>query len=128
MDVGDVDAKAQKLLVGVDEKLSPEDIKKHLLVHAPEDKKELSERAGWEVAAGGQGRPAASGHSRESRGWEVGAGSRHSPSLSQGGELGTGERLTPTEICCRHPSPPCPYLSGTSLSGPVPDSSFCLSG
>uniref|UniRef100_A0A3Q2HKI8 ATP-citrate synthase n=1 Tax=Equus caballus TaxID=9796 RepID=A0A3Q2HKI8_HORSE len=41
VDVGDVDAKAQKLLVGVDEKLSPEDIKKHLLVHAPEDKKEI---------------------------------------------------------------------------------------
>ncbi|OWK14270.1 ACLY [Cervus elaphus hippelaphus] len=46
VDVGDVDAKAQKLLVGVDEKLNPEDIKKHLLVHAPEDKKELSERDG----------------------------------------------------------------------------------
>ena len=36
MDVGDVDAKAQKLLVAVDEKLNPEDIKKHLLVHAPD--------------------------------------------------------------------------------------------
>ena len=44
--MGDGDAKAQKLLVGVDEKLNPEDIKKHLLVHAPEDKKELSERDG----------------------------------------------------------------------------------
>uniref|UniRef100_A0A8C6QQP7 ATP citrate synthase n=1 Tax=Nannospalax galili TaxID=1026970 RepID=A0A8C6QQP7_NANGA len=41
MDVGDVDAKAKKLLVAVDEKLNPEDIKKHLLVHAPEDKKEI---------------------------------------------------------------------------------------
>nr|KAF6454499.1 ATP citrate lyase [Rousettus aegyptiacus] len=41
VDVGDVDAKAQKLLVGVDEKLNPEDIKKHLLVHAPKDKKEI---------------------------------------------------------------------------------------
>uniref|UniRef100_A0A8C9C6T7 ATP-citrate synthase n=1 Tax=Phocoena sinus TaxID=42100 RepID=A0A8C9C6T7_PHOSS len=41
VDVGDVDAKAQKLLVGVDEKLNPEGIKKHLLVHAPEDKKEI---------------------------------------------------------------------------------------
>ncbi|KAF6092042.1 ATP citrate lyase [Phyllostomus discolor] len=41
VDVGDVDAKAKKLLVGVDKKLSPEDIKKHLLVHAPEDKKEI---------------------------------------------------------------------------------------
>lgn len=42
VDVGDVDAKAQKLLVGVDEKLNTEDIKRHLLVHAPENKKELS--------------------------------------------------------------------------------------
>ncbi|EGW08028.1 ATP-citrate synthase [Cricetulus griseus] len=41
VDVGDVDAKAQKLLVGVDEKLNTEDIKRHLLVHAPEDKKEI---------------------------------------------------------------------------------------
>lgn len=41
VDVGDVDAKAQKLLVGVDEKLSPEDIQRHLLVHAPADKKEI---------------------------------------------------------------------------------------
>ncbi|XP_059764362.1 ATP-citrate synthase isoform X1 [Balaenoptera ricei] len=41
VDVGDVDAKAQKLLVGVDEKLNLEGIKKHLLVHAPEDKKEI---------------------------------------------------------------------------------------
>lgn len=52
VDVGDVDAKAQKLLVGVDKKLNPEDIKKHLLVHAPGDKKELSEREGQQVAAG----------------------------------------------------------------------------
>ncbi|KAJ8786891.1 hypothetical protein J1605_023323 [Eschrichtius robustus] len=41
VDVGDVDAKAQRLLVGVDEKLNLEGIKKHLLVHAPEDKKEI---------------------------------------------------------------------------------------
>lgn len=40
VDVGDVDAKAQKLLVHVDCKLSESDIKKHLLVHAPLDKKE----------------------------------------------------------------------------------------
>lgn len=53
VDVGDVDAKAQRLLVGVDEKLNPEAIKKHLLVHAPEDKKELSERGSREAAAGG---------------------------------------------------------------------------
>lgn len=52
VDVGDVDTKAQKLLVGVDEKLNPEDIKKHLLVHAPEDKKELSERVCRDMAGG----------------------------------------------------------------------------
>lgn len=52
VDVGDVDAKAQKLLVGVDEKLNPEDIKKHLLVHAPEDKKELSKRVCRDVVVG----------------------------------------------------------------------------
>lgn len=40
VDVGDVDAKAQKLLVRVDEKLSASDVKKHLLVHALEEKKE----------------------------------------------------------------------------------------
>lgn len=56
MDVGDVDAKAQRLLVGVDEKLNPEAIKKHLLVHAPEDKKELSERGSREAAAGRPGK------------------------------------------------------------------------
>lgn len=42
VDVGDVDAKAQKLLVGVDKKLSSEDVREHLLVHVPADKKELS--------------------------------------------------------------------------------------
>ncbi|XP_006032827.1 ATP-citrate synthase isoform X1 [Alligator sinensis] len=41
VDVGDVDAKAQKLLVGVNEKLTESDVKKHLLVHAPEDKKDI---------------------------------------------------------------------------------------
>lgn len=61
VDVGDVDAKAQKLLVGVDEKLSPEKIKNHLLVHAPENKKELSERVCREVAEGVGGRPTGSG-------------------------------------------------------------------
>lgn len=54
--MGDVDTKAQKLLVGVDKKLNAEDIKKHLLVHAPEEKKELSEREGRQVAAGERGR------------------------------------------------------------------------
>ena len=55
VDVGDVDAKAQRLLVGVDEKLNPEAIKKHLLVHAPEDKKELSERGRGRRQRGGGG-------------------------------------------------------------------------
>ncbi|XP_044303004.1 ATP-citrate synthase isoform X1 [Varanus komodoensis] len=41
VDVGDVDAKAQKLLVRVDEKLDESDVKKHLLVHAPLDKKDV---------------------------------------------------------------------------------------
>lgn len=40
VDVGDVDAKAQKLLVAVDEKLNESDVKKHLLQHAPANKKE----------------------------------------------------------------------------------------
>ncbi|XP_078501561.1 ATP-citrate synthase isoform X2 [Lissotriton helveticus] len=38
VDVGDVDSKAQKFLVGVGEKLSIADVKTHLLVHAPGDK------------------------------------------------------------------------------------------
>ncbi|XP_066482944.1 ATP-citrate synthase [Tiliqua scincoides] len=41
VDVGDVDAKAQKLLVRVDEKLNESDVKKHLLVHAPSDKRDI---------------------------------------------------------------------------------------
>ncbi|XP_069093764.1 ATP-citrate synthase isoform X2 [Pleurodeles waltl] len=41
VDVGDVDSKAQKFLVGVGEKLSIADVKTHLLVHAPEDKKDI---------------------------------------------------------------------------------------
>lgn len=72
VDVGDVDAKAQKLLVGVDERLNPEDIKKHLLVHAPEDKKELSDGDGREMALG-VGRLMGSGHRPERAclaGWE----------------------------------------------------------
>uniref|UniRef100_A0A665SWT2 ATP-citrate synthase n=1 Tax=Echeneis naucrates TaxID=173247 RepID=A0A665SWT2_ECHNA len=39
VDVGDVDAKANKLLIGVDEKISEESVKKELLTHAPNDKK-----------------------------------------------------------------------------------------
>uniref|UniRef100_A0A3Q2E0W9 ATP citrate synthase n=1 Tax=Cyprinodon variegatus TaxID=28743 RepID=A0A3Q2E0W9_CYPVA len=39
VDVGDVDAKAQKLLIGVDEKISEDQVKKELLTKAPNDKK-----------------------------------------------------------------------------------------
>ncbi|TEA40128.1 hypothetical protein DBR06_SOUSAS8210053 [Sousa chinensis] len=67
VDVGDVDAKAQKLLVGVDEKLNLEGIKKHLLVHAPKDKEELSERDGREVAVEERGRLQLWAQSGESR-------------------------------------------------------------
>ncbi|XP_062994358.1 ATP-citrate synthase isoform X1 [Elgaria multicarinata webbii] len=41
VDVGDVDTKAQKFLVHVDEKLDESDVKKHLLVHAPLDKRDI---------------------------------------------------------------------------------------
>ncbi|KAJ0058312.1 hypothetical protein NL108_013184, partial [Boleophthalmus pectinirostris] len=41
VDVGDVDAKAQKLLIGVDEKISEESVKKALLKHAAKDKKDI---------------------------------------------------------------------------------------
>ncbi|XP_067100577.1 ATP-citrate synthase isoform X1 [Osmerus mordax] len=41
VDVGDVDAKAQKLLVAVDDKLSVDSIKEQLLTHVPEDKQEV---------------------------------------------------------------------------------------
>ena len=39
VDVGDVDAKAQKLLVGVDEKITEDAVQKQLLTHIPKDKK-----------------------------------------------------------------------------------------
>ncbi|KAL6103206.1 acly [Pungitius sinensis] len=39
VDVGDVDAKAQKLLIAVDEKISEDSVKKALLTHVPRDKK-----------------------------------------------------------------------------------------
>uniref|UniRef100_A0A667Y6Q3 ATP citrate synthase n=1 Tax=Myripristis murdjan TaxID=586833 RepID=A0A667Y6Q3_9TELE len=41
VDVGDVDAKARKLLVGVDGKITEESVKKELLTHAPNDKKAI---------------------------------------------------------------------------------------
>lgn len=95
MDVGDVDAKAQKLLVGVDEKLNPEDIKKHLLVHAPEDKKELSKRDGREVAVGMR-RLTGSGHRPGRAEWSPlwVSGGRHSPVLRKtaGCRAGTGSQ------------------------------------
>lgn len=40
VDVGDVDSKALKLLVGVDEKISADTVKSQLLTHASADKKE----------------------------------------------------------------------------------------
>lgn len=40
VDVGDVDSKAMKLLVGVDEKISADAVKSQLLTHAAADKKE----------------------------------------------------------------------------------------
>lgn len=39
VDVGDVDAKAKKLLISVDEKISEECVKKELLPLVPDDKK-----------------------------------------------------------------------------------------
>lgn len=40
VDVGDVDAKAQKLLIRVDEKISEDAVKKELLTHTPNEKRE----------------------------------------------------------------------------------------
>ncbi|KPP72842.1 ATP-citrate synthase-like [Scleropages formosus] len=41
VDVGDVDAKAQRLLVGVDQKLESSALKNHLLSHVPDHKREV---------------------------------------------------------------------------------------
>uniref|UniRef100_A0A4W5RVS5 ATP-citrate synthase n=1 Tax=Hucho hucho TaxID=62062 RepID=A0A4W5RVS5_9TELE len=41
VDVGDVDAKAQRLLVGVDDKLSEDSLEEQLFAHVPADKKEV---------------------------------------------------------------------------------------
>ncbi|XP_031699068.1 ATP-citrate synthase isoform X3 [Anarrhichthys ocellatus] len=41
VEVGDVDAKAQRLLVAVDEKLSEKQVKEKLLAHVPDEKKEV---------------------------------------------------------------------------------------
>lgn len=39
VDVGDVDAKAKKLVIGVDEKITEAAVMKQLLTHVPNDKK-----------------------------------------------------------------------------------------
>ncbi|MBN3283052.1 ACLY synthase, partial [Polyodon spathula] len=41
VDIGDVDSKAHKFLVGVDEKLTEADVKNHLLGHAPAHKRDV---------------------------------------------------------------------------------------
>uniref|UniRef100_A0A673ALJ2 ATP-citrate synthase n=1 Tax=Sphaeramia orbicularis TaxID=375764 RepID=A0A673ALJ2_9TELE len=41
VEVGDVDAKAQRLMVAVDEKLSEDQVTEQLLTHVPDDKKEV---------------------------------------------------------------------------------------
>uniref|UniRef100_A0A8C9ZLH8 ATP citrate synthase n=1 Tax=Sander lucioperca TaxID=283035 RepID=A0A8C9ZLH8_SANLU len=41
VEVGDVDAKAQRLMVAVDEKLSEDQVTEHLLTHVPDEKKEV---------------------------------------------------------------------------------------
>ncbi|MGH0169541.1 UNVERIFIED_CONTAM: hypothetical protein FKN15_057094 [Acipenser sinensis] len=41
VDIGDVDSKAQKFLVGVDEKLTEADVRNHLLGHVPAHKKDI---------------------------------------------------------------------------------------
>lgn len=40
VDIGDVDSKALRLMVGVDEKLDAVTVTEHLLTHVPEEKKE----------------------------------------------------------------------------------------
>lgn len=42
VEVGDVDAKAQRLMVAVDEKLSEEQVREQLLTNVPDDKKEYA--------------------------------------------------------------------------------------
>uniref|UniRef100_A0A665TQ72 ATP-citrate synthase n=1 Tax=Echeneis naucrates TaxID=173247 RepID=A0A665TQ72_ECHNA len=41
VEVGDVDAKAQRLMIAVDDKLSEDQVKEQLLTHVPDDKKEV---------------------------------------------------------------------------------------
>lgn len=40
VDIGDVDSKAQRLMVGVDEKLDGAAVTEQLLTHVPDEKKE----------------------------------------------------------------------------------------
>lgn len=40
VEVGDVDAKAQRLMVAVDEKLSEDQVTEQLLAHVPDDKQQ----------------------------------------------------------------------------------------
>lgn len=40
VEVGDVDAKAERLMVAVNEKLSEDQVTEQLLTHVPEDKKQ----------------------------------------------------------------------------------------
>lgn len=40
VDIGDVDSKAQRLMVGVDEKLAADTVTEQLLTHVPDEKKE----------------------------------------------------------------------------------------
>ncbi|KAI5619664.1 ATP-citrate synthase, partial [Silurus asotus] len=41
VDIGDVDSKAQRLMVGVDEKLGVDAVTEHLLTHVPDEKKQV---------------------------------------------------------------------------------------
>lgn len=127
VDVGDVDAKAQRLLVGVDEKLNPEAIKKHLLVHAPEDKKELSEKGSREAAAGGPGKaerspPCLGIHSPVPvSGWMVGSRRQEGCRGQRGGWL----RLKRTSASLTS----LPHLSGACLPPALGVTApFCLGG
>lgn len=40
VDIGDVDSKAQRLMVGVDEKLAADSVTEQLLTNVPDEKKE----------------------------------------------------------------------------------------
>lgn len=134
--MGDVDAKAQKLLVGVDEKLNLEGIKKHLLVHAPKDKKELRERDGREVAAEERGRPTALGAEwGKQSGLSLSGHPLRRPSIwPEGGEQKAGTATArPQEGCCgwrggrlRLKRASVSLTSVPLLSGACPPPAACL--